>query len=107
MKRTGIGLLAAAFLLLGASACSENGFKPIAVTESRAYVASCENLGDLTASPSGSNVNNTDTMTELTREARDKGANTLFLASDSAHSGTAYLCKVPSTSQTVHVTSSK
>jgi hypothetical protein len=108
MKRIGIGVAAAALLLLGASACSEGGFKPIAVTESPSYVASCDNLGILSVEPS--KFSSVDNMTELTRVAREKGANTLLVTADKSttSTGTAYLCKLPSTTgSTAHATSSK
>jgi hypothetical protein len=94
MKHIATGVVAAAFLVLGTSACTENGFRQIAVTHDSSYVASCQDLGVLKVKPS--QFDSTDTMMELTREARDKGANTLLVASDSAHTGTAYLCSMPS-----------
>jgi hypothetical protein len=94
MKRIATAAVAASFLVLGASACSDNGFRQIAVTHSTSYVANCQDLGVLKVKPS--QFDSTDTMMELTREARDKGANTLLVASDDARIGTAYLCSMPS-----------
>jgi hypothetical protein len=106
MNRIAPGVAAACFLVVGASACSENGFRQIAVTKSPSYVASCQDLGVLNVRPS--QVDTTDTMMELTREAREKGADTLLVASGDARTGTAYLCSMPSqTAQQDHAGGSK
>jgi hypothetical protein len=93
MKRFSFGALAAASLALGAAACSQHAFEPVSVTTSAAAVASCEKVGDIAATKS--NFDNADAETQMVRETRDKGANTLLVASDGASSGTAYRCSMP------------
>ncbi len=97
MKRISMGALAAT-LAIGAAACSSNAFEPIAVTKSASTVASCENLGDVTAGKG--DLASTDATTLLTREAHAKGGNTLLIASDDADKGTAYRCSMPSVTST-------
>ena len=94
MKRfLAMGLSATASLALIAG-CAQNGFAPIAVTKDASVVASCQGLGEVKAS---SLTPDYDVKRDLTQAARNKGANTLFLPSDSARTGTAYMCSMPET----------
>ena len=93
MKRIAIGALAAA-ALLGAAACSSNGFAPVAVTTSPAAVASCEKIADITVA--AGRFDDTDVQTQMTREVRTKGGNAVLVASENATTGTAYRCASPS-----------
>jgi hypothetical protein len=92
------GVLAAASLALGAAACASNGFAPVAITKSPTAVASCEKVGDISVKAGGRTQE--DATTLLTREARDKGANTVLVAEDNADKGTAYRCSMPSMAST-------
>lgn len=94
MKRMSMGILAAASVLVGASACSQNSFEPVAVTKSASAVAGCEKVADITAK--AGSFDESDAQTQLTRAAQAKGANTVLLASDNAEKGTAYRCSMPS-----------
>jgi hypothetical protein len=91
MNRLSMGILAAV-VTAGAVGCSQNGFEPIAVTQSASVVASCEKVADITIKPNGLE---TDNASLLQRKAREKGANTLLVASNDATSGTAYRCEMP------------
>lgn len=93
MKRIALGSLAAA-ALLGAAACASNGFAPVAVTTSPAVVASCEKIADITVA--AGRFDGTDVQTQMTRETRTKGGNTVLVASQEATTGTAYRCAMPS-----------
>ncbi len=93
MKRFALGSLAAA-ALLGAAACSSNGFAPVAVTTSPSVVASCEKISDITVA--AGRFDGTDVQTQMTRETRTKGGNTVLVASQDATTGTAYRCASPS-----------
>lgn len=105
MKRFSLGILAAASLAVGASACSSsNAFEGVAITKNPSVVASCEKVADVSAKPG--NFDNTDTTTQLTREVHRKGANTLLVASDDADKGTAYRCAMPSVAATSKSSSS-
>ncbi len=90
----GMGLLATASLTLGAAGCVANGFAPIAVTHSASAVASCQAMGDVQASTL---TPDSDVQRDLTQAARNKGANTLLVQSDSARTGTSYHCSMPET----------
>ena len=98
MKRISMGILAAASLAAGAAGCSQNAFESVSVTKSAAAVASCEKVGDISAK--AGSFDETDAITQLTRAARSKGANTVLLASDNADKGTAYRCSMPSVAAT-------
>jgi hypothetical protein len=93
MKRIAIGALAAA-ALVGAAACSQNGFAPVAVTTSPSVVASCEKIADVTVA--AGRFDGTDVQTQMTREVRTRGGNTVLVASENATTGTAYRCAMPS-----------
>ena len=97
MKRLSIGLFAAASVA-AAAGCSQNAFQPIAVTRNASVVASCEKVADLSVAPG--RFDNSDAALQLQREAREKGANTLLVASEDAKNGTAYRCAMPSATQT-------
>ncbi len=103
MKRISMGVLAAASLAIGASACSQNAFDPVAVTKNPSDVASCEKVADVSATPA--KFDESDAVTQLTRAARAKGANTLLVATDKADKGTAYRCSMPSAAATSKATS--
>ena len=98
MKRISMGVLAAASLAIGASACSQNAFEPVAVTTNPSVVASCEKVGDVSAKPG--KFDDSSAATQLTRAAHAKGANTLLVASEDADKGTAYRCSMPSVAGT-------
>lgn len=94
MKRSmGMGLLATASLALFGSACAQNGFAPIAVTQSASTVASCQSMGEVKASRLTPDY---DVNRDLTEAARNKGANTILVSSEDARKGTAYQCAMPS-----------
>ena len=93
MKRMSMGILAAALLATGATACSQNGFTPIAVTKDPSVVSSCEKVADVKARPGV--FDDSDVQTQLQREASSHGANTILLASDNPNKGTAYKCSMP------------
>ena len=92
MKRIAIASLAAA-TLVGAAACSSNGFAPVAVTTSPSVVASCEKIADVTVA--AGRFDRTSVETQMTREVRNKGGNTVLVASENATTGTAYRCASP------------
>jgi len=98
MKRTSLGLVAAAGLVLGAAACSQNSFGTVAVTKDPATVSSCEKVADVEAKPG--RFDDSTAQTQLTRAAQSKGANTLLVANDNADKGTAYRCAMPSVAAT-------
>lgn len=98
MKRISLGILAAASLAVGASACSQNAYEGVAITKNPSTVASCEKVAEVTAKPGV--FDGSDTTTQLTREVHSKGANTLLIASDDADKGTAYRCAMPSAAAT-------
>ena len=93
MKRIALGSLAAA-ALFGAAACASDGFAPVAVTTSPSVVASCEKIADITVA--AGRFDDTDVQTQMTRETRSKGGNTVLVASQEATTGTAYRCASPS-----------
>ena len=97
MKRFSLGLLAAASVA-AAAGCSQNAFEPIAVTENASVVASCEKVADISVVPG--RFDNSDAALQLQRRAREKGANTLLVASEDATSGVAYRCAMPSAAAT-------
>ena len=94
VKNMSLGILAAASLTLGASACSQNSFESVAVTKSPSVVAGCEKIADVTAR--AGSFDESSPQTQLTRAAQAKGANTLLVSSDNADKGTAYRCSMPS-----------
>ena len=98
MKKSSLGLVAAAGLVLGAAACSQNSFGSVAVTKNPAAVSGCEKVADVSAKPG--TFDDSSAQTQLTRAAQSKGANTLLLASDNADKGTAYRCAMPSVAAT-------
>jgi len=94
VRTISLGILAAASLAIGASACSQNSFESVAVTKSPSAVAGCEKVADISAS--AGRFDESDAQTQLTRAAQAKGANTVLLTSDAADKGTAYRCSMPS-----------
>lgn len=92
MKRIALGALAAA-ALVGAAACSQNGFAPVAITTSPSVVASCEKIADIEVA--AGRFDQTDVETQMTREVRSKGGNTVLVASEDSTTGTAYRCTTP------------
>ena len=93
MKRIlSLGLLATGAAALFASGCASNGFAPIAVTKSETAVASCQAIGEVKAS---SLTPDYDIQRDLTEAVRNRGGNTLLVASDDARTGTAYQCSTP------------
>jgi hypothetical protein len=93
MKRFSVGALTAV-LIAGAAGCaSEGGFETMSVTKSPSVVQGCEKVADITVLPT---TLDPDTATQLRRQARRRGANTLLVAADDAASGTAYRCGTPS-----------
>lgn len=94
MKKMSFGILAAASLAIGATACSSSSFESVAVTRSASVVAGCEKVAEISARPG--QFDESDAQTQLTRAAQAKGANTVLLASDSTDKGTAYRCSMPS-----------
>lgn len=103
MKKMSMGILAAASVLVGAAACSQNSFESVAVTKSASVVAGCEKVAEITAKPGS--FDESDAQTQLTRAAQAKGANTVLLAGDNAEKGTAYRCSMPSVAGTSKATS--
>jgi hypothetical protein len=89
-----IALAAAAGLALTACATSQKGFEPIAMTRDASVVASCEKVADIQARPG--TFDDTDAETQLQREARQKGANTVLISDADAQAGVAYRCAMPS-----------
>jgi hypothetical protein len=75
------------------SACSQNAFEPIAVTRDATVVASCQKVADLEAVPG--RFDDTDAATQLQREAKEKGANTLLISDAEGRTGVAYRCSMP------------
>jgi len=98
MKRMSMGIFAAASVLVGATACSQNSFESVAVTKSASAVAGCEKVAEVSAKPGVFDESNA--QTQLTRAAQAKGANTVLIASDNAEKGTAYRCSMPSVAGT-------
>jgi len=98
MKRMSMGIFAAASVLVGATACSQNSFESVAVTKSASAVAGCEKVAEVSAKPGVFDESNA--QTQLTRAAQAKGANTVLIASDNPEKGTAYRCSMPSVAGT-------
>ena len=98
MKKTSLGIVAAAGLTLVAAACSQNSFGTVAVTKNPAVVSSCEKVGEVEAKPG--HFDESSAQTQLTRAAQSKGGNTLLIASDDAQKGTAYRCSMPEVAST-------
>ena len=98
MKRISLGLLAAAGLVLGTAACSQNSFGTVAVTKDPNAVSSCEKVGEIEAKPG--RFDESSAQTQLTRIAAQKGANTVLVANDTTGQGTAYRCSMPSVAAT-------
>ena len=92
-----LGLLATGAAALFAAGCASNGFAPIAVTESESAVASCQAIGEVKASPLTPDY---DVQRDLTEAVRNRGGNTLLIASDNARTGTAYQCSTPTAAAT-------
>ena len=97
MKKIGLGIAAAAGLVL-AAACSQNSFDSVAVTKDPSVVSSCEKVADVQAKPG--RFDDSSAETQLMRAAQAKGANTLLVASDDSDKGTAYRCSMPSVAAT-------
>jgi len=94
MSRLSLAFLAAAGLATAASCASNQGFRPIAMTHDPKAVANCEKVAELQAEPG--KFDQTDAATQLQREARDKGANTVLVTDAEGRTGTAYRCAMPS-----------
>src|SRR5262245_8826857 len=93
MSRLRLSLLAAAGLAT-AAACTQNAFRPIAMTKDASAVTKCEKIADLQAEPG--RFDNSDAEAQLQREAREKGANTVLVTDANNRAGTAYRCAMPS-----------
>jgi hypothetical protein len=104
VKRISLGILAAASLVIGGVACSQNSFDSVAVTKNPSVVEGCEKVADVTARKG--QFDDSDAQTQLTRAAQAKGANTVLIANDAADKGTAYRCAMPSLASTGKKTSS-
>ena len=101
MKRFTTGLFATASLIVGAAACSHNGFAPIAVTKDANVVAKCQDMGEVQVR---SDTPSEEIQRDLTRAVRNKGANTLLVQSDASVKGGAYLCEMPALAAQTHAT---
>ncbi len=98
MKRISLGLVAAAGLVFGAAACSQNSFGTVAVTKDPNVVSGCEKVAEIEAKPG--RFDDSSAQTQLTRVAQSKGANTVLVADDTTGRGTAYRCSMPSVAAT-------
>jgi hypothetical protein len=103
MKRFATGLFVTGSLVAGAAACAHNGFAPIAVTKDAAVVAKCQSMGEVKVA---SDTPAEEIQRDLTREVRNKGANTLLVQSDASVEGSAYLCDMPALAASSHGTTS-
>jgi hypothetical protein len=93
MSRFSLLVLAAAGL--AATACTtQSSFEPIAVTRDASAVSGCEKIADLEVTPG--RFDDSDAETQLQREAREKGANTILISDAEARTGVAYRCATPS-----------
>src|SRR5713226_9362894 len=88
--------LAVASLMAVAIGCSLNAASgQVGVTKEASLVAGCENLGEVSVSPS---TRNEDVVLDLSQRARARGANYVLVAVDGAREGSAYRCGMPSSS---------
>lgn len=95
MKRIAWSLAVAALIAV-ALGCSLNAASgQVGVTKEASLVAGCENLGEVSVSPS---TRNEDIVLNLSERARAKGANYVLVAADGAREGSAYRCGMPSSS---------
>jgi hypothetical protein len=94
MKRIAWSLAVAALIAV-ALGCSLNATRQVGVTKEAALVAGCENLGEVSVSPT---TRDEDVVLDLSARARVKGANYVLVASDGAREGSAYRCGMPSSS---------
>ena len=88
-------VLAVSALVAVTFGCSLNAVRQVGVTKDASLVAGCENLGEVSVSPS---TRNEDIVLDLSARARAKGANYVLVAADGAREGSAYRCGMPSTS---------
>ncbi|HYT32100.1 MAG TPA: hypothetical protein VEO37_05860 [Thermoanaerobaculia bacterium] len=94
MKRIAWSLAVAALIAVTVG-CSLNAVRQVGVTKEASLVAGCENLGEVSVSPS---TRNEDVVFDLSERARVRGANYVLVAADGAREGSAYRCGMPSTS---------
>jgi hypothetical protein len=94
MKRIAWSLAVAALIAV-TFGCSLNAARQVGVTKEASLVAGCENLGEVSVSPS---TRNEDVVLDLSARARAKGANYVLVAADGAGEGSAYRCGMPSSS---------
>ena len=90
MKRFPTRTLAA--LLLSAGACTP--VADVGLTTNESIVANCQKLADVSASES---LSPQAARVALSDAAREKGANYVLIANDTARTGTAYKCEMPKT----------
>ena len=94
MKRIAWSLAVAALVAVTLG-CSLNAARQVGVTKEASLVAGCENLGEVSVSPS---TRNEDVVLDLSQRARARGANYVLVAVDGAREGSAYRCGMPSSS---------
>jgi hypothetical protein len=87
--------LAVGTLIAVTLGCSLNSTRQVGVTKEASFVAGCENVGEVSVSPS---TRNEDVVLVLSARARAKGANYVLVAADGAREGSAYRCGMPSSS---------
>ena len=97
MKQVVLGLFGTAAVVLSAGGCAQHGFEPIAVTRDASVVASCQKVDDVKVEDvkADEKLSDIEAQRQLAVMAREKGANTLLVASDAAREGTAYRCSMP------------
>lgn len=88
MKRFFSRILAAAALAAISAACSS--YTDVGVTTSESLVAGCQKVADVSVKDS---IPPQQVKTALSDAARAKGANYVVVASEGAHTGTAYRCE--------------
>src|ERR1700730_2150367 len=86
MKRIVWSLAVGTLIAIGAG-CSLNAGGQVGVTKEASLVAGCENVGEVSVSPS---TRNEDVVLVLSSRARAKGANYVLVAADGAREGSAY-----------------
>jgi hypothetical protein len=99
MKRIVLGLFGTAAVAVGIGACaSKDAFAPIAITHEASVVASCQKIEDVKVEDvkADEKLSDVEAQRQLALIAKEKGANYLFVANESAREGTAYRCAMPS-----------
>lgn len=92
MVRSKALALSASVLIAATVACSQyKAGSPVRVVRNSADVASCQKVVDVAA---GRRTADSEVVTEIAEQAREKGADTVVLASG-ARTGTAYRCESP------------